>query len=337
MNFMPEIASEWAGKWEWLNWYLNFWMVFFTVLIFLGVFVFAIKYRRRSEDERPRPILGSVPLEMLWIVVPFAISMTMFVWGAALYFDYGSPPENATEIYVIAKQWMFQTQHPGGQREINELHVPTGRPVKLTMSSEDVIHSFFVPAFRLKRDIVPGRYTSIWFNATKPGKYHLFCAEYCGTEHSHMIGSVYVMDPAEYEAWLSGGGAGSMASQGEKLFSQLGCATCHQLTQQGRCPILSNVFGSNVELQSGASVVADEAYVRESILTPGAKVVSGFQNIMPSYQGQITEHNILQLIAYVKSLSATTAAPAVTPGGGPAGAAAPPSGPTRFQQPREKQ
>jgi cytochrome c oxidase subunit 2 len=335
MNFTPEIASEWAEKWEWLNWYLIFWMVFFTGLIFLAVFGFAVKYRRRSEDERPRPILGSVPLEILWIVVPFMISMTMFVWGAALFYEYGSPPVNATEIFVIGKQWMFHTQHPGGQREINELHVPTGRPVKLTMSSEDVIHSFFIPAFRLKRDIVPGRYTSIWFTATKPGKYRLFCAEYCGTQHSHMGGSVYVMDPAEYEAWLSGGGTGSMASQGEKLFSQLGCATCHQLTQQGRCPTLANVFGSEVKLQSGASVVADEAYVRESVLTPGAKVVAGFQNIMPSYQGQITEQNILLLIAYVKSLSAKTSAPAPGPGGGPAGTAAPAAEPSRFRIPRE--
>jgi cytochrome c oxidase subunit II len=335
MNFMPEIASEWAGKWEWLNWYLNFWMVFFTVLIFIGVFGFAIKYRRRSEADRPKPILGSVPLEILWIVVPFLISMTMFAWGAALYYDYGSPPQNATEIYVIGKQWMFHTQHPGGQREINELHVPTGRPIKLTMSSEDVIHSFFIPAFRLKRDIVPGRYTSIWFTATKPGKYHLFCAEYCGTQHSQMGGSIYVMEPADYESWLSGGGTGSMASQGEKLFSQLGCSTCHQLTQQGRCPILSNVFGSKVELQNGSTVVADEAYVRESILTPSAKVVAGFQSIMPSYQGQISEQNILQLIAYVKSLSAPATAPGATPSGGPAVAKEPATGPSRFQSPRE--
>jgi cytochrome c oxidase subunit II len=337
MNFMPDIASQWAAKWEWLNWYLNFWMILFTGLIFVAVFGFAIKYRRRSDEDRPRPILGSVPLEVLWIVVPFLISMTMFVWGASLYYEYGSPPTNATEIYVVGKQWMFHTQHPGGQREINELHVPTGRPIKLTMSSEDVIHSFFIPAFRLKRDIIPGRYTSIWFNATKPGKYHLFCAEYCGTQHSRMIGSVYVMEPADFEAWLGGGGTGSMASQGEKLFSQLGCATCHQLTQQGRCPILANVFGSKVELQNGASVVADEAYVRESVLTPSAKVVAGFQNIMPSYQGQISEQNILQLIAYVKSLSATAAAPASAPPPtrGPVGASAPTTEPNRFQQPRE--
>jgi cytochrome c oxidase subunit 2 len=198
-----------------------------------------------------------------------------------------------------------------------------------------VIHSFFIPAFRLKRDIVPGRYTSIWFTATKPGKYHLFCAEYCGTQHSRMTGSVYVLGPAEYEAWLSGGGTGSMAAQGEKLFSQLGCATCHQLTQQGRCPILANVFGSEVELQGGTSVMADEAYVRESVLNPGAKVVAGFQNIMPSYQGQITEQNILQLIAYVKSLSAKTAAPAGAPGGSPSGPAAAKTKPSQVQPSRE--
>jgi cytochrome c oxidase subunit 2 len=335
MNFMPEIASEWAAKWEWLHWYLNFWMFFFTGLIFVLVFAFAVKYRRRSEDDRPRPILGSGPLEVLWIAVPFLIGMTMFVWGAALYYEYGSPPENATEVYVVGKQWMFHMQHPGGQREINELHVPRGRPVKLTMSSEDVIHSFFVPAFRLKRDIIPGRYTSVWFTATKPGTYHLFCAEYCGTQHSLMGGSIHVMEPAAYEAWLSGGGTGSLASQGEKLFSQLGCATCHQLTQQGRCPILANVFGSNVQLQGGGSVVADEPYVRESILTPGAKVVAGFQNIMPSYQGQISEQNILQLIAYVKSLSAATSQPAGTAGEGASTGATAPAQPSRFQIQRD--
>jgi cytochrome c oxidase subunit 2 len=316
VKFLPEIASEYAVKWEWLNVYLHLWIVFFTLLIFVGVFVFAVKYRRRDPDERPKPILGSVPLEILWSVVPFGIGLTMFVWGAALYYEYGNAPANSMEIYVTGKQWMFYAQHPGGQRETNELHVPAGRPVRLIMTSEDVIHSFFVPAFRIKRDLVPGRYTSVWFTATKPGTYNLFCAEYCGSNHSGMGGWVYVLEPAEYEAWLAGGGEGSLADQGEKLFAQFGCSSCHQVVQQGRCPVLTNVFWNSVLLQDGSRVQADESYVRESILNPGAKVVSGFQNIMPSFQGQLSEQNILALIAYVKSLSA----------GGPGAAGAPPAG-----------
>jgi len=303
LRFYPEAASDWAFRTDLLQLYINAWTVIFTGIVFLGVFFFAIKYRRRSEDERPRAILGSLPLELSWTIIPFFIAMTMFVWGATLFFEYASPPENAMEIYVTGKQWMWHTQHPEGQREINELHVPTGRPVKLTMTSEDVIHSFFIPAFRLKRDVLPGRYATIWFNATKPGKYRLFCAEYCGTQHSKMGGWVYVMEPAAYEAWLSGGGLGSMASQGEALFSQLGCVSCHRVDTQGRCPSLQNVFGSVVELQGNRTVLADETYVRESILNPSAKVVAGFQNIMPSFQGQVSEQNILQLMAYVKSLS----------------------------------
>jgi cytochrome c oxidase subunit 2 len=316
--FWVPAASEWAEKADWLHFYLNAWIVFFTALIFVGVFAFAVKYRRRSPNERPRPVLGSLPLELTWTFIPLLISMTMFFWGAMLYYEYASPPANATEVYVVGKQWMFHLQHPEGQREINELHVPIGRPVKLTMSSEDVIHSFFIPAFRLKRDISPGRYSSVWFTPTRAGKYHLFCAEYCGTRHSIMGGTVYVMEPAEYEAWLAGGGSQSMAAQGEALFSQLGCASCHLLTTQGRCPNLTGVFGKPVRLQNGQTVVVDEAYVRESVLNPSAKVVAGFQNIMPSFQGQISEQNILQLIAYVKSIGGGGTV-AGAPGPAPAG------------------
>ncbi|MBI1898552.1 MAG: cytochrome c oxidase subunit II [Acidobacteria bacterium] len=303
MKWFPTVASEWALQWEYHNLYLHFWIAFFTVVIFLGVFWFAVKYRRRSEDEQPRPILGSNIAEIVWTLVPLLIAMSMFAWGAALYFEYASPPENAIEVYITGKQWMWYAQHPEGQREINELHVPVGRPIKLTMTSEDVIHSFFVPVFRLKRDVIPGRYTTIWFTATKAGRYHLFCAEYCGAQHSRMGGWVYVMEPAAYEEWLSGGAAGSMAAQGEKLFAQFGCASCHLSGQQGRCPNLTNVFGNRVELSGGATVVADATYIRESILNPAAKVVAGFQNIMPSFQGQVSEQNLLQLIAFIRSLS----------------------------------
>jgi len=207
------------------------------------------------------------------------------------------------EIYVVAKQWMWKLQHVDGQREINELHVPVDRDVKLIMTSQDVIHSFFVPAFRLKQDVLPGRYTTLWFHAIRPGTYHLFCAEYCGTQHSGMIGSIVVMNPVDYEAWLSGGGGeGSLASTGQKLFQQLGCGSCHRSDTQGRGPNLVGVFGKPVLLEDGRTVTADENYVRESILNPGAKIAAGFKNIMPSFQGVVNEEQLLSLVAYIKSL-----------------------------------
>jgi cytochrome c oxidase subunit 2 len=241
--------------------------------------------------------------------------MVMFTWGAKIYFDESRPPGDAVQIYVVAKQWMWKLQHMDGQREINELHIPMGRSVKLTMTSEDVIHSFFVPAFRTKEDVVPGRYSTTWFTPTKPGKYHLFCAEYCGTNHSRMIGWIYVMEPRDYENWLSGGtSGGSLASNGEKLFQDLACANCHKPDGSGRCPSLVGLFGSTVRLAGGGNVKADEGYIRESILQPQAKIVAGYGNLMPTFQGLVTEEGILQLIEYVKSLSAKPAinAPVLT-------------------------
>jgi len=229
----------------------------------------------------------------------------IFVWGANVFFAMSAPPEETLNIYVVGKQWMWKFQHLDGQREINELHVPLGRAVKLIMTSEDVIHDVFVPAFRVKADVLPGRYTNIWFQATKPGRYHLFCAEYCGTRHSGMIGEVTVMEPSEYQAWLSGGtGEGSLASAGEKLFQDLACVTCHRSDAQGRGPALQGLFGKTVQLQSGETIVADEAYLRESILQPGSRITAGFQPIMPSFQGLVTEDQLLQLIEYIKSQSA---------------------------------
>jgi cytochrome c oxidase subunit 2 len=200
---------------------------------------------------------------------------------------------------------MWKLEHPGGQQEINELHIPVGRAVKVTMASEDVIHSFYVPAFRLKQDVVPGRYRTFWFEPTKPGTYHLFCAEYCGTKHSQMIGSVVVMEPAAFETWLSGGPTtGSLAAAGEKLFTQLACVTCHVKDNTGRGPVLDGLLGKQVHLQTGEVLIADENYIRESIVNPGAHIVAGYQPVMPTFQGQISEEGLLQLIAYIKSLSA---------------------------------
>jgi cytochrome c oxidase subunit 2 len=304
-QLFPDAASTYAEQVDPLWWFLVAVTLVMTTLIFLGVFAFAIKYRRRREGEKTPYIHGSMKLEIVWSVIPLFVMLIMFFWGSKLYYEYYNPPPDAIDVYVTGKQWMWKVQYPEGQREINELHVPVGRAVKLTMASEDVIHSFFIPAFRMKRDVVPGHFNVAWFRATKPGKYHLFCAEYCGTQHSGMIGWVTVMEPVEYQNWLSGGGvSGSMASQGEKLFQQLGCSTCHLLDEQGRCPILRNVYGNPVRLDDGRVVTADDAYVRESILNPNAKIVSGFKaDIMPTFQGQVSEEGLLQLIAYIKSLS----------------------------------
>jgi len=225
------------------------------------------------------------------------------VWGASVYFALYRPPQNALEIYVVAKQWMWKFQHVDGQREINELHVPVNQKVKLIMATEDVIHSFYVPAFRVKADVVPGRYTTAWFEGTKPGRYHLFCAEYCGTNHSAMGGWVEVMEPAEYQSWMSGGTAEmSFVALGQKVFQDLACNTCHRSDATGRGPVLEGLFGKTVTLEGGGSVKADEAYIRESILNPKAKVVAGFESIMPTFQGLVSEEQLLQLIAYIRSI-----------------------------------
>jgi len=284
-----------------------------SVAIFTMILVFAIRFRKRPGVQAEQ-IEGSTPLEITWSVVPLGIFMMIFVWGAVIYFQERTPPQGATEVYVVAKQWMWKLQHQEGQREINQLHIPVGRDVKLIMTSQDVIHSFYVPAFRIKQDVLPGRYTTAWFHATKPGTYHLFCAEYCGTQHSGMIGQVVVMEPAQYQAWLSGGPAtGTLAENGQEIFQQLGCSTCHRSDTQGRGPNLLGVFGKPVQLEDGRTVLADENYVRESILSPAAKVVAGFKPIMPTFQGIVSEEQVNALVAYVKSLSQPPAGAAGAP------------------------
>jgi cytochrome c oxidase subunit 2 len=304
LPLFPVQASQQAGQVDAVYFFLVAVTAFFSLLIATLVIVFAVKYRRRHKDEIGVPIHGSLQLELLWTIIPFFIVMVMFGWGAKVFFALYRPPAGAMEVYVVGKQWMWKIQHMGGQREINELHVPVGRPVKLIMGSEDVLHSFFIPAFRVKADVIPGRYNTLWFTATKPGTYHLFCAEYCGTKHSGMIGSIVVLEPTDFQAWLSGGtGEDSPVAAGAKLFTDLACATCHQQESQGRGPVLLNLFGKPVELQDGRKVIADEAYIRESIVNPQAKVVAGFQPLMPTFQGLVTEEQLLQLIAYVRSLT----------------------------------
>lgn len=299
----PEQASTMAGRVDELFFFLVAVSVLFATSIFVLIVIFAIKYRRRNEDDRPQAIPGNLLLEILWTTVPLALTMVMFVWGAKLFFVTYYPPSDALEITVVAKQWMWKVQHPEGQSEIDELHIPAGRPIKLVMTSQDVIHDFFVPAFRVKKDVLPGRYTTLWFEATKPGPYRLFCAQYCGTQHSGMVGRIIVMEPTEFQAWLSGGAAGvSMASAGEKLFQRLGCVACHLPNDTGRGPSLVGLIGKKVPLQGGRSVTADETYIRESVLNPQAKLVAGYQPIMPTFKGLISDDGLMQILAYLKSL-----------------------------------
>jgi len=307
--FFPQQASEQAATVDALYFFLVAVTGAFAVLIAILVVVFAIKFHRRHDDEVGEVIHGSLALELLWTFIPLGITMVMFVWGAQVFFHMTRAPKNAMDIYIVGKQWMWKAQHMDGAREINELHVPIGRPVRLIMGSEDVIHSFFIPDFRVKADVVPGRYNHLWFTATVPGRYHIFCTQYCGTKHSNMIGWVTAMTPADYQTWLSGGSTGgTMAQSGAKLFADLTCNTCHLENGQGRGPVLKGIYGKQVLLDNGQTVTADDAYIRESILNPNAKHVAGFQPLMPTFQGLVTEEQLLQLIAYVKSLGETPAA-----------------------------
>ncbi len=324
--FIPESASTLSGEVDAVYFYISGVTVFFTVLISTAVIFFVIRYRRRNPFEIPRPIEGSTKLETLWSVIPLVIALSIFAWSAKVYFQQYRPPKNAIEIYVVGKQWMWKFQHTTGQREINELHVPVGRKVKLIMTTEDVIHDVFVPAFRIKADVVPGRYTTEWFEATKPGRYHLFCAEYCGMNHSGMGGWVVVMEPTEFDNWLSGNANQmSPAALGQQLFDTLGCVSCHGANGEGgRGPALTSLYNTQVHLTNGQTLIADEGYLRESILNSQAKITAGFGPIMPTFQGQVNEEQVLQLVAYIKSLStakpeAPAAKPATSPSATPAG------------------
>lgn len=296
---------------------------FFTILISAAVIYFAIKYRRKAKEEAGEPVHGAMWLEATWTIIPLLIVLFIFGWSTTIFFSMARPPADSMDVYVVGKQWMWKFQHPDGHAEVNELHIPVGTNVKLTMTSQDVIHDLYIPDFRVKADVVPGRYTHLWFNATKAGRYRLFCAEYCGTDHSGMVGWVTVMEPAEYQQWLAGAmGRGTMAQTGEKLFGDLACSTCHKADTTGRGPTLVGLFGKAVTLEDGRAVEADEAYLRESIVNPRAKMVKGFQPLMPTFQGLITEENLLLLIEYIKSLKAVPSnATGIDTGDGAAGAA----------------
>jgi cytochrome c oxidase subunit 2 len=305
VNFpiFPSQSSPFARQVDHLYFALIAFSAAMILLIALPMLYFLFKYRRGRKANRREPRLPEIAIEITWITIPLLFMVGLYTWGADLYFHEQRPPANALEINVIGKQWMWKAQHPEGNREINELHVPLGRTVKLTLASQDVIHSFFLPAFRIKRDVIPGYYTTEWFQATKLGTSHLFCAEYCGTHHSGMVGKVVVMDPADYETWLAAGQPTStLVQSGEKRFRELGCSGCHMGSSVVRAPPLEGIFGKPVPLQTGGTVLADEGYLRDSILLPNSQIVAGYQPIMPSFQGHVTEEEVLELVAYIKSL-----------------------------------
>ena len=307
----PEQASSIAGGVDALYLFLNIVSGFFSILIFVLIFYFAVRYRRRPSNFGPVQVEGHLGIELLWTVIPFGLTIVMFVWGSTLFIRNSRVPDDAQDIYVVGKQWMWKMQHPEGRREINELHVPVGQPVKLTLASQDVIHSFYVPAFRVKQDVVPGRYTTMWFEATKVGEYHLFCAEYCGTDHSRMIGRVVVMEPDDFQRWLGASdqpGTTETVDQtviqtGERLFREYRCLECHAAGTP--YPPLAGKFGTAVPVEGGGQVLFDEDYIRESLINPNTRISAGQRAIMPTYRGQLTEEEILQIILYIRSLEPT--------------------------------
>jgi cytochrome c oxidase subunit 2 len=285
---------------------LYFFLLAITVvgLVLVGVLVFGFSIRyRKSRSPVATQVEGSTLLEATWTIIPLALFMVTWIWGALLYFRIYNPPTNAMNIYVVGKQWMWKAEHEGGQHEINALHVPTGRPVQLTLISQDVFHSFSVPDFRIKREVIPGRYSTVWFQATTPGTYHIFCTQYCGTNHSAMIGEVTVLSPADYEKWTQESTSGtSLAQNGERLFASMGCNACHSGSAAARGPNLAGVYGSKLQLTGGSEVLVNDAYLRDAILNPSQHITAGYAPIMPTYQGQISEDGLIDLVEYIKNM-----------------------------------
>ena len=310
--FLPEQASTFSGEVDLLYFALVGITVFFTVLIYLMIWWFSVRYRRGKKADRSNAPTHNMKLEALWIIIPLGIALAIFAWSAKIFFDIRVAPADTMEIHAIGKQWMWKFVNEEGMYEVNELHVPVGRPVKIRMISQDVLHDLYFPAFRTKQDVVPGRYSYLWFEATKVGSYNMFCAEYCGLLHSGMIGKVHVMEQDDYQAWLDGtlataslGGAGGTAmSDGEKLFTTLACHTCHGGPDETelRGPTLHGKYGENRNLADGSTVTVDDEYIRQSILVPTAKVAEGYMPVMPTFKGQVTEEQIVQLTSYIKTL-----------------------------------
>ena len=300
---IPPEASKVAPQVDALLLFMTLVSLVGLVLVVLLVVTFSVLYRRERNPVATQ-IEGSTLLEATWTIIPLGLFLVMFVWGSVLYFRIYTPPPNAMQMYVVGKQWMWKVEHPGGQHEINSLHVPVNKPVELTLISQDVFHSFSLPAFRVKREAIPGRYTTVWFEATREGTYHLFCSQYCGTAHSAMIGQVVVMSQDDYKKWLASSTSGvSLAQNGERLFASLSCTACHNGTPTARGPNLAGVYGSTLTLANGQKVTVDDEYLRQAILNPSAHITEGYAPIMPTYQGQVSEEGLFSLVEYIKNLN----------------------------------
>jgi len=298
----PREASTIAPWMDALYFFLVGMTITGVVLVLALILTFSLRYRKAVHPVATQ-IEGSTLLEATWTIIPLGIFLLCFVWGALLYFRIYNPPANAMNIYVVGKQWMWKAEHPGGQHEINALHVPIGQPIQLTMISQDVFHSFSIPDFRIKREVIPGRYSTVWFEATTPGTYHIFCTQYCGTNHSVMIGEVTALSPDDYKKWTEESTSGmSLAQNGERLFASMGCNACHSGNAAARGPNLAGVYGSQLQLASGQTVQVNDAYLRDAILNPSQHITAGYAPIMPTYQGQISEDGLIDIVEYLKGL-----------------------------------
>ena len=307
----PPSASNFSAEYDVLFYVLTGLTLFFSLIVGVAVIFFAVRYRKGSKADRSRPLYENLFLELTWTIVPLVLGLIMFYFGTSLYIKMRTPPRNATEIFVIGKQWMWHIEHGNGVRENNTLHVPVGQPVKLTMISQDVLHAFYIPAFRVQEHVVPGRYTQLWFTATKAGEYHLFCNMYCGTQHSEMGGKVVAMEPKEFAEWMANGGQSvapmSMEQAGAKIYSKIGCNNCHGAEDTLHAPSLYGIYGKRRVFADGTSLIADEEYLRSSILRPYDHITQGYGQTMPVYEGQLTEEDVINLTAYIKVLGTTTA------------------------------
>ncbi len=300
----PEEASTVARQVDQLYFALTGLSAVILLIVFVPMVYFLFKYRRNKRANRGPVHLSTTRIEVTWTVIPLLLGLGLFAWGAQIYFEMQRVPDAGRDVYVVGKQWMWRIQHSTGRQEINELHIPLGETILFTLASEDVIHSFYIPAFRIKQDVVPGRYLSQWCRATKPGKYRLFCAEFCGTEHSKMTGWVHVMEPAEYQKWLvQGGPPEPLAAVGERLYRETGCSGCHSGSSIVRAPPLEGLYGRPVPLESGEVVIADDKYIRDSILLPQLQITAGYEPVMPTFQSVLSEEQVLQLVVYIKSLA----------------------------------
>ena len=299
----PREASTIAPYMDALYFFLLGMTVVGVLLVLAIILTFSLRYRRAVHPVATQ-VEGSTLLEATWTIIPLGIFLICFVWGALLYFRIYNPPVNSMNVYVVGKQWMWKAEHPGGQHEINALHIPVGRPIQLTMISQDVFHSFSIPDFRIKREVIPGRYSTVWFEATTPGTYHLFCTQYCGTNHSVMIGEITALSPADYKKWTEESTSGmSLAQNGERIFAAMGCNQCHTGNAANRAPSLAGIYGSRVQMANGTMQQVDEAYLRDVILNPSQHVPMGYAPIMPTYQGQISEDGLVDLVEYIKNLN----------------------------------